>query len=386
QFVNASGGNPGPIPPPSDGGGNPDPTPPSDGGGNPYPTPPSDGGGNPDPTPPSDGGGNPDPTPPSDGGGNPDPTPPVDDDDLGPEDTPFDDDDDYSAPATPPADGGTDNSDSANIGEYGSLDAVNHQWQTVTLDSDYINPVVIVSDPTFKGSDPAVVRLQNITDNSFQIRLQEPNYKDGNHTNEAISYLVVEAGDWTLSDGTRLSAGTYDTNRLTSKGFDTVDLTGFDYAPTILSQVQTFKGSDWVTTRTTGQSSNSFKLAMQEEEAGNKGGHVRETVGWFAIDQGVASDGDTLLQGGMTDRDHNHTTSTVNFEQSFNAAPSLIAKLGSHYGSDTANLRIDGITNNSFGVRVHEERSLDREINHTFESVSFVALQGQEGTLTGVAV
>ncbi len=272
------------------------------------------------------------------------------------------------------------------IGEYGTLD-LNHIWQTVSLDETYDNPVVIVSDPTLNGSDPAAVRLRQVTGNTFQIRLQEPNYMDGTHTNESVSYLVMEAGDWTLSYGTRISAGTRNSSRLTSKGFDAVKLNNFDSAPTVLSQVQTANGSDWVTTRTTGQSSNGFQVAMQEEEALNNGGHVREEIGWLAIDQGVASDGDTLMQGGTTDQRYTDKRATVSFESGFDAAPSVIAKLSSFNGKDTANLRLDDISKTSFGVGIYEEQSLDQELfRRKQDSVSFLALEGSSGTLTGFEV
>ena len=88
------------------------------------------------------------------------------------------------------------------IGEYGTITNLNHDWQTITLNQNYINPVVIVSDPTFNGTDPATVRLDNVTENSFELRIQEVNYLDDIHTVETVSYLVVEAGDWELSDGT----------------------------------------------------------------------------------------------------------------------------------------------------------------------------------------
>ncbi|MBT9316822.1 choice-of-anchor Q domain-containing protein [Leptothoe spongobia] len=271
------------------------------------------------------------------------------------------------------------------IGEYGNL-TLNHNWKTVSLDDTYKNPVVVVSDPTLNGSDPVTIRLRNVGEKSFQIRLQEPNYSDGTHTNESLSYLVMEAGDWTLADGTRISAGTYNSSRLTSQGFDVKKLQDFDTTPTVLSQVQTVNGGDWVTTRVKQQSAQSFQLAMQEEEALNKGGHVTETLGWLAVEQGTANDGDTLLHGGTTNRSYDHNRSKVNFTSDFDAAPSLIAKLGSFYGGDTANIRIDDITRQSFGVGVYEEKSLDSELNHTSESISFLALEGKSGLLSGVAV
>lgn len=268
------------------------------------------------------------------------------------------------------------------IGEYGQVN-LNHRWKTVSLDETYDNPVVIVSDPTIRGGDPATVRLRNVDSNRFQIRLQEPNYKDGVHTNESASYMVIEAGDWQLADGTRLSAGIHNGEILTSQGFNSINLKGFQKTPTVLSQVQTFNDDDWVTTRIRQQSSGRFKLAMQEEEKLNRGTHAREEIGWFAIDQGAASDGDTLLQGSTTGRQYTHARSTVNFDADFGKTPSVIAKLGSFYGGDTATLRLDGINQNGFGVRVQEEQSLDREVNHIQETVSFLALEGASGLLTG---
>lgn len=271
------------------------------------------------------------------------------------------------------------------IGEYNTLQ-VNHQWQTVSLDNTYDNPVVIVSDPTLNGSDPAAIRIRNVTDKTFQLQLQEPNYRDGRHTKESVSYVVMEAGDWAFANGARISAGTQVSNTLTSRGFDSVALEDFRDTPAILSQVQTANGGDWVTTRMRNQSNNGFQLAMQEEEALNKGGHANETIGWVALSQGVASDGDTLLQGGMTGRFLGSDRKSVQFKEAFDTAPSVIAKLGSFYGADTANLRLDEISNLSFGARVHEEQSLDRELNHTNESVTFLALEGTSGILTGTSI
>ena len=76
------------------------------------------------------------------------------------------------------------------IGEYGTLD-LNHNWQTVSFNNLYTNPVVIVSDPSFNGGDPGNIRLRNVGSSSFEARFQEPNYKDGRHITEQASYLVV---------------------------------------------------------------------------------------------------------------------------------------------------------------------------------------------------
>ncbi|NEP91176.1 MAG: hypothetical protein F6K18_32675 [Okeania sp. SIO2C2] len=270
------------------------------------------------------------------------------------------------------------------IGEYGTLTNLNHNWQTITLNQNYINPVVIVSDPTLNGPDPATVRLQNVTGNSFELRIQEVNYKDDIHVfPETVSYLVVEAGDWELSDGTRISAGTQNSNLLSSQGFETVALSEFDQTPTLLTQVQTYNGTDWVTTRTKNMTANSFDLTMQEEEALNGGSHLTETIGWLAIDQGMGNDGDTLLQGGLTESTHTDIPETVNFEQAFNEIPIVFAKLGSYFGLDPANIRLGSISNSGFEARVYEDQSFDTEINHVNEQIAFLALGDSSGLFTG---
>ena len=269
------------------------------------------------------------------------------------------------------------------IGEYGTITNLNHNWQTITLNQNYINPVVIVSDPTFNGTDPATVRLDNVTENSFELRIQEVNYKDDIHVLETVSYLVVEAGDWELSDGTQISAGTQNSNLLSSQGFETVGLSEFDQTPTLLTQVQTYNGPDWVTTRTTNMTANSFDLTMQEEEALNGGSHATETIGWLAIDQGIGNDGDTLLQGGLTEKTHQHIPETVNFEQAFSETPIVFAKLGSYFGSDPANIRLGAISNSGFEARVYEDQSFDTEMNHVNEQINFLALGDSSGLFTG---
>ena len=55
------------------------------------------------------------------------------------------------------------------IAEYASV-SVNHQWQTIELQGDYENAVVITSDPTRRGGDPAVVRLRNVDLDSFELK------------------------------------------------------------------------------------------------------------------------------------------------------------------------------------------------------------------------
>ena len=133
--------------------------------------------------------------------------------------------------------------------EYNRIQSTKIGKQSILI--RLFNPVIIASDPTLNGADPVTVRIRNVGTNSFQVRLQEPNYKDGRHINGSISYLVAESGDWELSDGTRISVGTQTSTKLSSAGFETINLeSGFTDSATVLTQTQTFNGVDWITTRT----------------------------------------------------------------------------------------------------------------------------------------
>ena len=194
----------------------------------------------------------------------------------------------------------------------------------------------------------------------------------------------MEAGDWQLSDRTRLSAGTTSTSKLSSAGFESLSFSNsFSSAPTVLSQVQTFAGSDWVTTRTQGINTDGFQLTMQEEEKLNSGSHNREKIGWLAIDSGAATDGITGLQAATTGMAYTRLPKAVSYSSDFSSAPSLLAKLDSFRGPDPANLRISNTSASGFTARVQEEQSRDSEMNHGRESLSYLALEGTSGSLAG---
>ena len=150
-----------------------------------------------------------------------------------------------------------------------------------------------------------------------------------------------------------------------------------------MTQVQSYNGADWVTTRTDSITGQSFDVAMQEEENLNGGGHATETIGWFAIDSGTANDGDTTLEGGITGNTFDHDSSAGSFNASFNGTPALIAKLGSYIGADPASLRTTEISTTGFKAFVAEEQSTDAELGHIAESINFLALDSSSGSLDG---
>ncbi|MEL7416892.1 MAG: calcium-binding protein, partial [Pseudomonadota bacterium] len=200
------------------------------------------------------------------------------------------------------------------------------------------------------------------------------------HTAETVTYLVVEAGTWMLPDGSLLEAGTVDSSRLSSQGFERVTFDAeFDDTPVVLSQVQTLNGGDFVTTRQRPADADGVELTMQEEEANNDGSHAVETLGWVAIEAGAGTSGGIgWLAGsasGVTDEG-----ATVALGDGVADDAHVLATLASFAGSDPAWARGDGNTGTGFDVSVEEDTSRDDETDHTAERIDYIAFDGA-GTL-----
>ena len=263
------------------------------------------------------------------------------------------------------------------IGEFGKVDNFNHNSQTIKFDRSYENPVVFALPLSLNESDPSIVRMTDIQSNGFAAYLQEAEYKDGIHTDESFSYLVLEAGTWELGNGSLLEVGTVDTNLTTAQGWNEINFDAdFADTPVILSQVQTNKDSEFVRTRQSKASIDGFSLSLEEEEALRTSSHDQETVGWLAID--ASSGGSTKLayQAGHTGREIDHGLSNIDFTQKFVSEPSLFASLSSFYGSDAAGLRYQSITPTQASIMLEEDQSRDSELIHTKESVDFLAIAG----------
>ena len=256
---------------------------------------------------------------------------------------------------------------------YGVVN-INHKWKKVNLSKSFTNPIVIPSDPTFKGKQSAAIRLKNITSNSFLIKLQEPNYLDGSHVNETICYVVGEKGTWDIN-GTLFEFNTFNTNKLSSKGFKRINFNNsYSSKPSVFSQIQTFNGSDWVISRTKNINSSYFLFSMQEEEKINNGGHVNEKIGWFSISNSQFTNNGLKIIS-KTINNVNHKYKTINYSSSFSSTPFLITKLSSFNGADTANLRIIKNNKTRFVVKLQEEQSKDKELNHINENICYFAIK-----------
>ena len=271
------------------------------------------------------------------------------------------------------------------IGESGRIQNLTERWHTVNLIKTYRDPVVVAGPSSRVGAAPLNVRVRNVTSTSFEVRIDEWDYLDGRHRNgETVDYMVMDAGEYTLQDGTVIMAGNrnlqnhrWSTNSLSDTFIDASD------PPVILTQTVTENDPTAVTTRTRLVSTTEFQMRLQEEQAYGRGNHAFEKVSWIAIQQNVGHIGLLQFEAGRTGNHVTHTAYDLQFQSNFTASPAFLASMQTFNGGDTATVRYRSLTEDSATIYIEEERSLDREMAHNAESVGYLAIE--IGEIRGVS-
>ncbi len=73
---------------------------------------------------------------------------------------------------------------------------LDHKVQTVHLNYEFNDPVVIMGTCSRNGGQPVTIRVRNVTPTSFDVVIQEWLYLDNWHLKETISWMVLEAGHY----------------------------------------------------------------------------------------------------------------------------------------------------------------------------------------------
>lgn len=270
------------------------------------------------------------------------------------------------------------------IGEVGAV-SLTHAPTTVVLSRAYDDPVVFAQPPSYNGGDTAVTRITEVSPDRFTVFAHEAPDRDGAHTAESVSWIVLEAGSWQLADGTRLEVGRLNTSATVGKAVaDQWAAITFDTAlgatPAVLTQVQSDNDPTWVKTRQRAAGASGFEVALEEAEAGDL--HGSESVGWLAIEPASGSWNGHAYVAANTPDAVNHNFYTAGFGLNLGADPRFVASLATHDGRDGAALRHRNLTASSAQIKVEEDTTLDSETGHTPEVVSYLAIGG-DGTLTG---
>ena len=276
------------------------------------------------------------------------------------------------------------------IGEVGVVTDVTHRTQTIILEQAYNNPVVFAQPLSFHGSDPAVVRVTNISPHQFDLLVTEPSNQNGTHgIEETVSYIVLEAGSHLLADGRQLEVGTVMSSATVGSTIDTPVwetvqyVTSFSMPPVVISQTQTTLGEAFLSTRQQATTADSFQVGLQQEERITTQ-HTAETIGYLAIEPGSGDWNGMLFEAEMTPASFTDVFSSLNFNRVYSSAPSFISSLATYNGKDNAHLRFQELTDSRIDLKVEEDTTEDTEIAHAAaESVAYLVIGGP-GLLTAI--
>ena len=248
---------------------------------------------------------------------------------------------------------------------------VDDGWVAVNLVNSFVDPVVIAGPPTANDSDPVLVRIRNITAESFEIHLREWDYLDGVHASEKFSYIVMEKGTYTLDDGIKVEAGSFTGSSRFKK---TILQQSYDNVPVILTQVTTDNDTSAVTGRTRNSGQNSFEYKLQEQES-TKNAHAEETIGYIAWEPGAGEIQGVLFEAGLTSKSVTEKWFGLIFQPlPFSNPPLFIADMQTYDDRDPAALRTQDTSKLATRIMAEEEESKNTKINHNGEVVGFLVI------------
>jgi hypothetical protein len=227
-------------------------------------------------------------------------------------------------------------------------------WTTVSMETRFIDPVIIVGPPSFNGADPGVVRIKNVSSNifvaKFDISFKEWDYRrrdhgDYYHAPEVIPHMILESGRRTMSDGSDWEVGSVPIQG-TNRKFDYQFSEPFDGVPHVYLTLQTANGDQVVVARASNVTEEGFTAALYEEET-LMDGHVNETLGYLAI---YSSQGSGYVNLG-----------------------------GEHmpYLLQDVSVNHDWVSVFNTVIKVEEEKSKDDEVAHIYEHLNVASFGGQ---------
>ncbi len=246
----------------------------------------------------------------------------------------------------------------------------NHEPVHVQFSKPFSNPVVIANVITRNDRAPVVVRVDNVSPEGFDVQVQEYDYLDGTHTDEIVSYIVLEEGIHTLEDGSVIEAGIFEGSGEPAEiSFNSE----FSVPPVVMTSTVSMNSGEAVAERVWDVSTINFKHVLQEQEA-SRTQHGMETVSYIAWTPGTGIINGLRFEAGTTPRKVTNRKYTIRFDQQFTGLPFHFAAMQAKNGEDTSIARIMDTGQTSMVVKIEEEKSADRERRHTREVVGYLIL------------
>ena len=282
-------------------------------------------------------------------------------------------------------------------------------WQTINFQQTYDTvPLVFAlvdQGSGYTGDTPVIVRIKNVSITSVdmvQVEAQsmvEATVDQGPHPSVNVHYMVIEAGDHTLSDGTHIIAGLHSTTTKQGKhttgttGWDTVNFaSAFTSAPSVLAMVQGIANETatlpgvasvpWLTSGVKSVTTTSIDLTLERAETSVGTISSNEDIAYLAIDagkQGNFFDTSSCLSiqyetqtTGDSIRGWDNNCLSIGFVNTYASNPLVIGSMNSRNGGDGGWLRRCSLSTGNAGFTVDEDQAGDSERRHTTESAGLI--------------
>ncbi|NNM29157.1 MAG: hypothetical protein HKO57_06525, partial [Akkermansiaceae bacterium] len=222
------------------------------------------------------------------------------------------------------------------IGVFGTSADVDSTGVLIDYGGGITNPVFIFGPPSDNDTEPSIVQFEVFNATSFVLSIKEQleggAFSDGDgatHPKETVSWAVLEAGQYQLSNGALMEVGTISTSAIRQPGgpaggsswqavsFNTV----FNTAPAVITSLQTFDSdlpgadAELFGTRINSNSitTTGFQVALEDVQGGPNGRIAPETIGYIAIEPGFGAIEGTPFEVGVTTQSVGDEYFTVNF-------------------------------------------------------------------------
>ncbi|MEM9555822.1 MAG: hypothetical protein AAGC60_16325 [Acidobacteriota bacterium] len=248
------------------------------------------------------------------------------------------------------------------VGQVGTRE-VTGDVQSVSFAKALHNPLVFVSPVSSEDSEIALVRVTEVTDTGFTVKVHEQPGSDGVHAAETLHWLAIEAGAW-VQDGFLLEAGSVTqftgvTAHLRAPWtiYEVAWTSPFSQLPLMLSQVQSENFPDWVGLRQwsgAGDGVGTWSFAMDAREASFHPG--AETVAWLLVDRSAPF---VAELAGFTD-----AWSTAMHSAKPVDDPRLLAQVSSLTDVEHVHLRYRNLDATMVDLRLEEDTVRDPETTH----------------------
>ena len=277
--------------------------------------------------------------------------------------------------------------------ENGVISNIGSNWQTITLDNNYTNMVVIATPHlSGQGQLPAVTRIRNASGNSFELKVQNPSGQP--LSGYDVYYLVVEEGVYNIADnGIKMEAVLANSTQTAAKGNWILENRSYRQAytnPIVLGQIMTENNAAWSSfwaagsTQANPPDANNFSAGKHVGEDVNTN-RTTEQIGYLVIEEGSGDlDGISFFAGLGADIVEGVGNSSTGYVYSFpSVSDANIAILG--------NTAMDGgdgkwpilfgnnpISDMQITLAVDEDQITDSERSHTNEQIAYLVMTKSE--------